>query len=229
MNRRSLPVVIAVLLAAFGLVTPSSHATGVDPEVVAQAIAEDGYYVDSGAQYLRGDGARDRLRTELERAKSPVFVAVVPAGTTLSPAQVYRLAKRKGTYAVLTGGSLRAASNTLAASRVRNALSQARRTHRGDPGAAVVAFVGLTNGTRKPVVSTRQRRAAPTPSDTPTAAETSAEASAAAAPAPATGQDDEGGGNTPLLIGGILLLVIATGAGGYLLYRKQRGAAKTTV
>jgi hypothetical protein len=227
MNRRSLPVVIAVLLAAFGLVTPSSHATGVDPAVVAEAIAEDGYYIDSGAQHLRSDAARDRLRTELERAKSPVFVAVVPAGTTLSPAQVYRLAKRKGTYAVLTGGSLRAASNTLAAARVRNALSQALRTHRGDPGAAVVAFVGLTNGTRKPVAATK-RRATPTPSETPTPAETTAEPSAAAAPSPAAAQD-ESGGNAPLLIGGVLLVLLAAGGGGYLLYRKQRGATKSTV
>jgi hypothetical protein len=225
MNRRSFPVVIAVLLTAFGLVTPPAHATGVDPAVVAQAIAEDGYYIDSGAQHLRSDAARDRLRTELERAKSPVFVAVVPAGTTLSPAQVYRLAKRKGTYAVLTGGSLRAASNTLAAARVRNALSQAVRTHRGNPGAAVVAFVGLTNGTRKPVTPAR-RRTTPTPSDTPTPVETTAEPSAAAAPRPAAAQD--GGGNTPLLIGGVLLILLAAGGSGYLLYRRQRGAAKST-
>src|SRR5918999_1221555 len=99
MNRRSIPLVTAALLAALGLATPSSHATGLDPEVVAQAIAEDGYYIDSGSSYLRSDAARDRLRTQLERANSPVFVAVIPAGTTLSPAQVYRLANAKGTHA----------------------------------------------------------------------------------------------------------------------------------
>src|SRR5262245_33421369 len=112
MSRRSPLVLIAVLVTALGLATASSYATGIDPEVVAQAISEDGYYIDSGAQYLRSDAAQDRLRSQLERAKTPVFVAVIPAGTTLSPAQVYRLAKRKGTYAVLTGGTLRASSNT---------------------------------------------------------------------------------------------------------------------
>jgi hypothetical protein len=229
MNRRSIPVAIAVLLAALGLATPASHATGIDPEVVAQAIAEDGYYIDSGASHLRSDAARDRLRSELERAKSPVFVAVIPAGTTLSPAQVYQLAKRKGTYAVLTGGTLRAASNTLPAARVRGAVAQAVRTHRGDPGAAVVAFVGLTNGTKRPVASA-PRRATPTPSDGPTSAEPSAATSAAPRQTPAaTAKEDSGGGTSPLLIAGLVLLVLAGGGAGYLVYRKQRGPRKTPV
>jgi hypothetical protein len=225
MNRRSPLVMIAVVLAAFGLAMPSAHATGVDPAVVAQAISEDGYYIDSGAKHLRSDAAQDRLRTELERAKSPVFVAVVPAGTTLSPAQVYRLAKRKGTYAVLTGGTLRAQSNTLAAARVRNAVTQAVRTHRGDPGAATVAFVGLTNGTKRAAPST-QRQATPTPSEIPTSAEPSTDSSAAA-PQSATDRG-QGGSSLPLLIAGIVALVTATGAG-YMVYRKGRGPKKSTV
>jgi hypothetical protein len=218
MNRRFLPIVIAAL-TALTIAAPAASATGVDPEVVAQAIAEDGYYIDSGARYLKTDAAQDRLRSEMERARSPVFVAVVPAGTTLSPAQVYRLAKRKGTYAVLNGGSLRAASNTLSASRVNGALAQAIKTHRGDPGGAVVAFVGLTNGARRSGAS-QGATAVPVPSAPAT--EPSADASGAASAAPASGQS-AGGNSIPLLIGGLVVMLLAIGTG-YLVYRKGRGS-----
>jgi hypothetical protein len=218
MKRRFSLVLIAVMLAAFGFATPSSYATGVDPAVVAQAISEDGYYIDSGARYLKGDTAQDRLRSELERAKSPVFVAVVPAGTTLSPAQVYRLAKRKGTYAVLNGGSLRAQSNTLSAARVRSAVTQAVQTHRGDPGAAVVAFVGLTNGTKR--AAARPRPSLTGSTTAPTSAEPSVDTSAAAAQ-PTDNQSGQGGSSLPLLIVGIVAVICAAGAG-YLVYRKGR-------
>jgi hypothetical protein len=220
MNRRFLPIVIAAL-TALTVAAPAASATGVDPEVVAQAIAEDGYYIDSGARYLKTDAAQDRLRSELERARSPVFVAVVPAGTTLSPAQVYRLAKRKGTYAVLNGGSLRAASNTLSASRVNGALAQAVKTHRGDPGGATVAFVGLTNGARRSGAGQGQATVVPVPSAPATAPST--DASAAASAAPASGQS--AGNSTPLLVGGLVALVLAVGTG-YLVYRKGRGSEK---
>jgi cobalamin biosynthesis Mg chelatase CobN len=229
MNRRTLPTLFAacaVFLTASGLGAPSSFAAPIDPEVVAQSIAEDGYYIDSSAQYLRADTAQDQLRSQLERSKSPVFVAVIPAGTRLSPVQVYRLAKRKGTYAVLTGGKLRAASNTLSAARVENAVSQALRTHRGDPGAAVVAFVRLTNGTAKPATNTR-RSVTPTPTSTPTA-EPSAEPSASSAPVAAT-EERKGGGNGPLLaFVGVLGLVLAAGVG-YWVYRRGHGPKKSPV
>jgi cobalamin biosynthesis Mg chelatase CobN len=218
MNRRFPLVLIAVLLAAFGFVAPSAHASGVDPQVVAEAISEEGYYIDSGARYLKSDTAQDRLRSELERAKSPVFVAVVPAGTTLSPAQVYRLAKRKGTYAVLTGGNLRAQSNTLSATRVRTAVTQAVQSHRGDPGAAVVAFVGLTNGTKRAAARPRPTLSGST--SAPTSAEPSADTSAAAAQ-PTDNQSDDGGSSLPLLIVGLVAVICAAGAG-YLVYRKGR-------
>jgi hypothetical protein len=229
MNRRTLPTLFAAfaaVLTAFGAVMPSSYAAGIDPEVVAQSIAEDGYYIDSSAQYLRSDAAQDQLRSQLERSKSPVFIAVIPAGSSLTPVQVYHLAKRKGTYAVLTGGTLRAASNTLSAARVNTAVTQAVRTHRGDPGAAVVAFVGLTNGTSKPATSVRRHPSA-TPS-TPEATESSAEPSASSAPS-AAAEEHKGGGNGPLLalLGG-LAVVLAAGVG-YLVYRRGRGPKNSPV
>jgi hypothetical protein len=229
MNRRTLPhvfAVFAVFLTAFGVGTSSSYAAGIDPEVVAQSIAEDGYYIDSGAKYLRTDTAQDQLRFQLERSKSPVFVAVLPAGTSLSPVQVYHLAKRKGTYAVLTGGTLRAASNTLSTARVNTAVSQAVRTHRGDPGAAVVAFVGLTNGTSKPVKTTR-RTATPTPT-TAAPSEPSAEPSDSSAPATAAGDHKDGGNGLLLGLVGALGVVLAGGVG-YVVYRRSGGPKKSPV
>lgn len=229
MNRRILPtpfaafaVLMALLtaLAAYGFAMPSSYAAGIDPAVVAESIAEDGYYIDSGAQYLRTDAAQDQLRSQLEQSKSPVFVAVIPAGNSLSPSQVYRLAKRRGTYAVLTGGTLRASSNTLSAARVNTALAQAVRAHRGDPGAAVVAFVRLTNGSSKPAASGR-RQARPTPTAT-LSAEASDEPSASAEPSVAAEPTSGGGGGPLLLVGGIAALLLAGGTG-YLIYRKSRG------
>jgi hypothetical protein len=219
---RNLPVLLAVMLTAFAFAMPSAHAAGIDPEVVAESIAEDGYYIDSAAQYLRSDAAQDQLRAQLETAKSPVFVAVIPAGNSLTPAQVYHLAKRKGTYAVLTGGTLRAASNTLPASRVDSALAQAVREHRGDPGAAVVAFVHLTNGTAKPAARAAggSRHASATPTIEPSA-EPSDAASASAAPVAAP-ERHEGGGNGLLIIGGILAVLLAA-ATFYLVYRRGRG------
>jgi hypothetical protein len=226
MNRRTLPTLFAVFLTAFGFAMPSSYAAGIDPAVVAESIAEDGYYIDSGAQYLKTDAAQDQLRSQLERSKSPVFVAVIPAGSRLSPAQVYHLAKRKGTYAVLTGGSLRASSNTLPSTRINTALAQAVRTHRGDPGAAVVAFVGLTNGTSKPAARP-SRSASATPTST-AAAEPSAAATDSAGPSTAAPKNDEGGMGTLLLASGAAALVLAAGVG-YLVYRKRRGSQKSPV
>ncbi|HEX6469084.1 MAG TPA: hypothetical protein VF069_08305 [Streptosporangiaceae bacterium] len=229
MNRRNLlrihpldlPVLLAAVLAALAFAMPSAHAAGIDPEVVAQSIAEDGYYIDSAARYLRSDAAQDQLRAQLETAKSPVFVAVIPAGNSLTPAQVYHLAKRKGTYAVLTGGTLKAASNTLPASRVDSALARAVREHRGDPGAAVVAFVHLTNGTTKaPAQTTGRRQASTTPTPEPSA-EPSDPASASAAPVAAP-ERHEGGGHGLLIVGGIVAVLLAA-ATFYLVYRRGRG------
>jgi hypothetical protein len=228
MNRRTLPVLFAAFLAAFAFAMPSSYAAGIDPEVVAESIAEDGYYIDSAAKYLRSDSAQDQLRSQLERAKTPVFVAVIPAGSSVSPTQVYHLAKRKGTYAVLSGDTLRAASNTLSATRVNSAVSQAVRSHRGDPGAAVVAFVGLTNGTAKSATTSRTH-ATTAPSSTAPAAEDSADPSASAAPSVAASQQQSGGsGLGRLIVSGIVAVVLAAGVG-YLVYRRSGGPKKTPV
>ena len=230
MNRRIPPIpfavlaVLAVVLPAFTVAMPSSSAATIDPQVVAESIAEDGYYIDSGAKYLRTDVAQDRLRYQLERSRSPVFVAVIPAGDNLSPTQVYHLTKRKGTYAVLTGNSLRAASNTLSASRVNTALTQAIRTHRSDPGAAVVAFVSLTNGTAKSA-ATGRRHATAAPSSAP-ATDLSAEPTSTAGPSAATPTRKDSAMGPLLAIGGILALVLAAGTG-YLVYRRGRGPTPT--
>src|SRR5262249_33284051 len=114
-SRRSHPMdirvrraALAATLAAFGLLSAwravPARAVSVDPELVAESVTEDGYYVDSGASYLKSDADLDKLRAALDNA-GRAGVVVLPAGASSGPV-ISRLLQSPGhraTYIVLTG------------------------------------------------------------------------------------------------------------------------------
>lgn len=227
MERRTLPALLAflaaALLAAQVAAAPAALAAPIDPELVNESINDGGLYVDSSAVYFKDDAAKDRLRSQLETARKPVYVAVVPAGTSLTPTGLYQIVKKKGTYAVLNGNSLKASSNVLPAAQLKTALNGAIKTNAGDPGGATVDFVRLTNGVPKSAAigtGTAQQPGATAPAAEPSESAAAGDASPASAAQPA----DDGGLN-PLLIGGIAAVLLALVTGGLLLWRSSRKPA----
>jgi hypothetical protein len=231
MERRTLPALVTRFATlATALVTalltvqistaPAALAAPVDPELVVESINDGGLYVDSSAVRFKTDAAKDRLRAQLETAKRPVYVAVVPAGTSLTPTGLYQIVQKRGTYAVLNGDSLKASSNVLPSSQVRTAVTGAIRTNPRNPEGAVVSFVHLTNGTPKS-----------TPVDTGTAprpglstAAAAPDESVAAAPAtPASAASPTKDDSTMLLIiGGLVAIILAAATALLLLWRSSR-------
>jgi hypothetical protein len=227
MNRPTLPAltisVVTGVLALNIATAPASHADPVEPDLVAQSISDGGVYVDSGARLFADDAAKDRLRAQLETARRPVYVAVMPAGSPLTPAQLSRIVQRQGTFAVLNGNDLKASSSVLPSAQLRSALSGALRANGSDPAGALVSFVRLTNGTPRTNTSTAPTRQAPetqpateAPVEEPAPEETATQVAAA--------PKDDGGSSLPL-IGGIAALVILAAGGGFLLWRKRGRSA----
>jgi hypothetical protein len=227
MERRTLPALLAsfaafatALLAALIITAPAAQAAPIDPELVAESINDGGLYVDSSAVHFKGDAAKDKLRAQLETARKPVFVAVVPAGTSLTPTGLYQIVKRKGTYAVLNGDSLKASSNVLSSTQLKSALTGALRTNPGDSQGAAVSFVRLTNGVPKNAAIGTGTAPRPGPSTEAAAPAESAEADSGT-PVSATEPAEEGG-LSPLIIGGIAAILLAVGTGGLLVWRGSR-------
>lgn len=222
MTRRTLPgllaSVVTAVLALHVATAPASSAAP-EPELIAESLNDGGLYVDSGAKYFTGDAAKDRLRAQLETARRPVFVAVLPAGSSLTPAQMYGLVKRKGTFAVLNGGSLKASSNVLPSGQLRTALSGALKDGAGDPAGALVSFVRLTNGTPRTNTTTQARQ--PTPEATvPDEATEEATPVSDGTTATSAAKKDDDGSSLPMIIGGVLLVVLLA-AGGFLVWRRR--------
>jgi hypothetical protein len=229
MKRRSLPALLVSLVTAalaLHVVTAPGAAAAPDPELISEAINDGGMYVDSGARLFADDASKDRLRAQLETAKKPVYVAVLPAGSSLSPAQLYGIVGRKGTFAVLTGNSLKATSNVLPSAQLRSALTGALRSNGADPAGALVSFVHLTNGTPKTnrVTATRQPRASALPTAEPAAEETAPADNQAQAAEP---QKKDGGSSLPL-IGGVAAAIIVVAGGGFLWWRRRGRSGDAT-
>jgi hypothetical protein len=226
MKRRTLPaLLVSAVTGALALnivAAPASHADPIEPELVAESINDGGVYVDSGAKLFADDAAKDRLRAQLETARRPVYVAVLPAGSSLTPTQLYRIVKRQGTFAVLTGNDLKASSNVMPSAQLRSALSGALRENGANPAGALVSFVRLTNGTPKTneTAVTAEPRAATSPEAVTDEQTAPAATETQAAPAP----EKDGGSSLPI-IGGIAALVIIAAGGGFLLWRRRTGSA----
>lgn len=222
MKRRTLPaLLVSVVTGALALnvaVAPASYADPIEPDLVAESINDGGVYVDSSAKLFTDDAAKDRLRAQLETAKRPVYVAVLPAGSSLTPAQLYRIVKREGTFAVLSGNDLKASSSVMPSAQLRSALSGALRANGANPAGALISFVRLTNGTPKPAGSKVTPEPVTTTTPDAVTEEEPAPAGEATQAAPAAKKD---GGSSLPIIGGIAALVLIAAGGGFLLWRRR--------
>jgi hypothetical protein len=115
---------LLILLAAL-LLVPASPAgaqqTTTALDAAATALRSDvAIYVDTNAERA-SDVDIDRLRTSIQRAKSPLFVAVLPSRAAAEtngdpgalPLALGNKVRRAGTYAVVVGDRLYAASTVL--------------------------------------------------------------------------------------------------------------------
>src|SRR3954470_1623434 len=114
-HRALLPALVAaafVLLLGWHAVP--ARAASVDPELVAESVSEDGYYVDSSASYLKSDADLDKLRAAIEGA-GRAGVIVLPAGVSARPviSRLLQEPNRRATYLILSGSRLQAVSNSM--------------------------------------------------------------------------------------------------------------------
>src|SRR4051794_36570333 len=158
-RRAWLPTILAaVLLLVLGWHAVPAHAVSIDPETVAESVSEDGYYVDSGASYLKSDADLDKLREAIDGA-GRAGVVVLPAGVSAQPVitRLLNEPNRRATYVVLSGSRLQAVSNNLPSSKVSGLVARARRA--GDPKMEVLTFLDLLGGKHPAVTSaTRKER-----------------------------------------------------------------------
>jgi hypothetical protein len=217
-RRAWMPAVLAAaLLLLLGWHAVPAHALSVDPELVAESVSEDGYYVDSSASYLKSDADLDRLRSALDGA-GRAGVVVLPAGVPAQPVitRLLNEPNRRATYVVLSGSRLQAVSNSMAGAKVSGLVAKARKA--GDPKAQVLAFLDLMGG-KHPVTDGKHKTSAP-----PTA-QASAGAGDTASAAPASAAKKDSGGNTMLygVIGVVVIVVLA--ALGFFLWRRKQGTS----
>src|SRR5215212_232610 len=110
------PLLLALLLAL--IAAPAASAQDA-VSAAADALATDPVYVDPSAERALSDEEADALRRRIEeRNAGPLYVAVLPAsakseggGSAQGVAQaIAQRLNRRGTYAVIAGGSFSAGS-----------------------------------------------------------------------------------------------------------------------
>jgi hypothetical protein len=215
-RRALLPVVLAAAFLIFaGRHAVPSWAASVDPDLVAESVSEDGYYVDSSASYLKSDADLDRLRQAIDQA-GRAGVVVLPAGASAAPviSRLMQEPNRKATYVVLSGTRLQAVSNTLPTAKVNGLIARAKKA--GTPGSEVLTFLGLLAG-KHPAASNPKKVAVGAPSASAQAG--TGNTGASATPVAATKKDS--GGNTLLYAGIGLVVALAAAGGGFVLWRRR--------
>jgi cobalamin biosynthesis Mg chelatase CobN len=216
-RRALLPALLAAaLLLLVGWHATPARAVSIDPELVAESVSEDGYYVDSSASYLKSDAALDKLRAAIEDA-GRAGVVVLPAGTSTAPVISRLLQQPNRTYLVLSGARLQAVSNNMSSTKVNALLARAKKA--GSPSSEVLTFLNLMSG-KQPVTSGARR----TPGSTPTASSSAGGVTDSVSAAPVASAKKDSGGNGMLygIVGVVIVLVLA--AGGFFLWRRKKGA-----
>ena len=200
--RRALLLAATLLLAVHTAGPAAAQAGGVLDRAVV-GLRSSPVYVDPAAEKAR-DVDVNRLRRRVSSAGTPIFVAVLPAAAAEESGgdagrvatELGRRLRSNGTYAVVTGTSLSAASSILPAGRAGAIAGDARQAHSPDDVEAVLAdFVDRV------------------------AAETGSTAGGGEPrPFDEGAGDGEGGGPNILLI----LLLLAAGGGGFYLWQRKR-------
>jgi hypothetical protein len=216
-RRALLPALLAAaLLMMLGWHAVPARADTIDPELVAESVSEDGYYVDSSASYLKSDADLDKLRAAIEGA-GRAGVVVLPAGASTA-AVVSRLRQEPNrTYVILTGTRLQAFSNSLPSAKVNGLLSRARKA--GNPKSEVLTFLDLMSG-KHPAVTPRKKA-----SEQPSAAASAGGATDQPSTTPVSAAKKDSGGNGVLygIVGVVVVLVLAIG--GFFLWRRKQGSS----
>ncbi|MCW2947978.1 MAG: hypothetical protein JWR24_4695 [Actinoallomurus sp.] len=212
-------------LAAVFLLLPGwraipARAVSVDPDLVAESVTEDGYYVDSNASCLRSDSDLDKLRAALRQA-GRAGVVVLPAGTAAGPVlhKLLQSPNRDATYVVLSGTTLRAASTSLSMSAVNKLVARATKT--GAPESQVLTFLDLMNPGHS-----RKSGGARKGGDLPPAQPSSDARPGTVNSAPVAARKNDSGGGNGLLYGvggGIVVAALAAVSG--VLWRRKRAAS----
>jgi hypothetical protein len=206
----------AALLLLLGWHAVPARAASVDPELVAESVSEDGYYVDSSASYLKSDADLDKLRAAIEGA-GRAGVVVLPAGVSTAPVitRLLHEPNRRATYLVLSGTRLQAVSNNMSGAKVNGLLAKARQA--GNPRSEVLSFLSLMSG-KHPVSGGAKQKTGNVP--TTAATEDGSTSDPSAAPVSAADKDSGGGNGLLYGIGGVAIVLILGGAG--LLVRRRR-------
>ena len=221
--RRALaPILLAVaVLLPAGLFAVPASATTIDPELVAESVTEDGYYVDSDAAYYQTDADLDQLRAALQTS-GKAGVVVLPAGADTGPVltRLLQSPNRKATYIVLAGTQLHAASNARPRTTVVKMTAKAKQA--GGPKQEVLAFLGLLTAKKRAATAKSRHKAGNVAMPSESAA---AQATPSATPAAAAEHDS--GGNGPLYGIAGAVVVVAAAIGGFLLWRRKKGVGGT--
>jgi hypothetical protein len=219
-RRALLPTFLAAaLLLVLGWHAVPARAVSVDPELVAESVSEDGYYVDSSASYLKSDADLDKLRAAIEGA-GRAGVVVLPAGASTAPVitRLLHEPNRRATYVVLSGSRMQAVSNSISSSRVNGLVAKARRA--GTPASEVLTFLNLLSGKHAATTAPTQKAG-----NVPSAAASAGDETAGPSTAPVAAAKKDSGGNGLLygIVGVVIVLVLV--AGGFLLWRRRQGTS----
>jgi hypothetical protein len=218
-HRALLPALLAAsLLLLLGWHAVPARAASVDPELVAESVSEDGYYVDSSASYLKSDADLDKLRSGIAGA-GRAGVVVLPAGVPTAPVitRLLHEPNRRATYLVLSGNRLQAVSNNMSGSKVNGLLAKARQA--GNPKSEVLSFLNLMSG-KHPVTAGAKKSAGSVPSAEASAGGATSDPSTALVSA----AKKDSGGNGPLYgIVGVVIVLILAGVGLFVRRRRKQG------
>ena len=153
--RRRMPLVVLLSALLALLVIPAGPASAQTPVLdrAGQELRRTPVYVDPAAERA-GDVSPPELQRKITDGDTPIFVAVLPAAAIAEaggdagqlPSTLAQKVGLQGTYAVVAGGSFRAASNVLPAGRAGAVATAAFQSKSGEGTQAVLTtFVDRIN------------------------------------------------------------------------------------